>query len=81
MDLCGFLHSPFQQVIRLELLQHSSLITLLERPFENFGFLRNFQMVALKFIHELVKVIKKYKVLHLSFGNCRHEELRAPCSA
>lgn len=72
MDLRGFLHSHFQQVIRLELLQHSFLITLLERAFENFCLLRNFQRVALKVISELVKVIKKYKVLHLSFGNCRH---------
>lgn len=45
MDLCILLYSHFHQVIRLELLQQSFLSILLERLFENFTFLRNFQMV------------------------------------
>lgn len=45
MDLCILLYSHFHQIIRLELLQQSFLSILLERLFENFTFLRNFQMV------------------------------------
>lgn len=81
MDICILLYSHFHQVIRVELLQQNFFIILLERPFENFTFLRNFQIAGLKFIHKLVEVIKKCKVLHLGHGNYRHEELRTPCRA